>query len=198
MWSSGRSRTRCASSLSRASRPAEAERTIVAVDAAEQAHREGCGCVRCRGFEPGNGLGRRFEPGNDASRRHGSYATEGMLSRDPRVLELVGWIRETQPVVHAADEGAITRLALVYRRLELSASALDEADRQLAGHPLAHYNDEAAFLERLREDHARWLRAAGAIEAELGRTPASRAKLGLHVAMTRRALTIADLHEETG
>jgi hypothetical protein len=168
----------------------------VGADAVEQLHGDGCSCVRCRGFEAGNELGRRFEPGNDASRRHGSYAKEATLSRDPRVVELADWIRGTQPVVHAADEGAITRLALVYRRLELSAAALDQADRQLAGHPLAHYNDDAGFLERLREDHARWLRTAGAIEAELGRTPASRAKLGLHVAMTRRALTIVELHEE--
>jgi hypothetical protein len=167
----------------------------VAADPLEQIHGDGCSCVRCRGFQRGNELGRRFEAGNDASRRHGSYATEATLSRDPRVIELVGWIRETQPVVHAADEGAITRLALVYRRIELASAALDEVDKMLAGRPLAHYDDKAAFLGRLREDLDGWLSRAGSIEAELGRTPASRAKLGLHIASARRQMTVVELHE---
>ena len=43
---------------------------------------------------------------------------------------------------------------------------------------------------------ATWLRLAGQIEAELARTPASRAKLGLHLASAARQMTVVDLHEQ--
>jgi hypothetical protein len=136
-----------------------------------------------------------FEPGNTLAERHGAYAAELRLSTHARVEELASAIRATQPVSHPADEGAVQRLALVYRRIELSAAALDEVDAALAEKPLAAYRDGVLILERLRVDHARWLREAGRIEAELARTPASRAKLGLHLALGRRALTVVELHE---
>jgi hypothetical protein len=78
--------------------------------------------------------------------------------------------------------------------LELCAAALDALDQRLAAaEPLAAYSDGAAWLGRLREDHHRWLSRAGAIEAELGRTPASRAKLSLHLASAQREHTRAEL-----
>jgi hypothetical protein len=136
-----------------------------------------------------------FSPGHALSERHRSYVSELKLSNDERVAELASSIAETQPVSHPADAGAIWRLALVYRRLELSAAALDDADASLAQRPLAAYRDGVGFLERLRRDHRAWLREAGGIEAELARTPASRARLGLHLALGRRALTVVELHE---
>jgi hypothetical protein len=134
---------------------------------------------------PANGVRPPFEPGNEAALRHGSYA-DLALSRDDRVAELADRIAATQPVSHPADAGACWRLALVYRRIELSAAALDVADRELARSPLAAYRDGADFLARLREDHRAWLRVAGRIEEELGRTPLSRSKLGLNVAAAQR------------
>jgi hypothetical protein len=140
----------------------------------------------------------QFKPGNEEHLSHGSYRRAEILSANPRVAELVESIEATQPVVHPADRGAVARLALVYRRLELSAAALDEADQAVTDSPLSAYTDQAAWLGRLREDHARWLREAGRIEAELGRTPASRAKLGLHLANAQRALSLVELHEHAG
>jgi hypothetical protein len=136
-----------------------------------------------------------FEPGNQAHLKHGSYVGAALLSESPEVAELVDWILDTQPVSHPCDLGAATRLALVYRRLKLSTKVLDEVDEQLADRPAAAFIDKATWLARVREDHARWLREAGRIEAELGRTPASRAKLGLHLALGQRAaLTVVELH----
>jgi hypothetical protein len=88
-------------------------------------------------------------------------------------------------------------LALVYRRIELSAAALEVADRELADRRLAAYRDGASFLARLREDHRAWLRVAGRIEEELGRTPLSRSKLGLNVAAAQR-IAGGDLVERYG
>ena len=136
-----------------------------------------------------------FEPGNGAAVKHGAYA-DLRLSTDPRVAEFVAFIFDTQPVAAPCDAGAVWRLALCYRRLELSATALDEADRASASSPVGAYADSAQWLGRLRGDHDRWLSRAASIEAELGRTPASRAKLGLDVALARRALTVVDLHQQ--
>jgi hypothetical protein len=136
-----------------------------------------------------------FEPGNVVALKHGGYASSLRLAEeDPRVAELVAWILETQPVSHPADAGAVCRLALVYRRLELSKAALDEADETVTQRPLAAYVESASWLGRLRDDHARWLREAGRIEAELARTPSSRGKLGLHLATAQRALSLVELH----
>jgi hypothetical protein len=129
------------------------------------------------------------------ARKHGSYVSRLRLAEDERTRELAQAIRETQPVAHPADEGTIARLALVYVRLERSKAALDRADEALAENPLSLYRDETSWLSRLRDDHARWHREAGRIEAELGRSPASRARLGLHIASARKAITLADLHE---
>jgi hypothetical protein len=128
--------------------------------------------------------------------KHGARRSDLALSREPRVVELVEMIRESQPVDHPADAGACTRLALVYRRIEAATAALDQADADFADSPLAAFRDGADFHERLREDLSRWIRLASKIETELGRTPTSRAKLGLHIALGSRTLTVLDLHAE--
>ena len=133
--------------------------------------------------------------GNTLAVKHGSYVSEVRLSEDPRVRELLDFILETQPVSHPCDAGAAWRLAMVYRRLEISDAALVEADRAAAEHPTAAYADKSAWLDRLRADHDRWQSRAGKIEDQLGRNPAARAKLGLHLATARRALTVVELHE---
>ena len=145
-------------------------------------HGPECGCARCRGFASGN----------DVALRHGAYVA---LDSSPRVAEIEAWVEETQPVSHPADRGAIHRLAPVYARLERSTAALDRVDDAFERNPLGAFADDAEWLGRLRDDHARWLREAGRVEAELARTPASRAKLGLHLALGRRALTVVELHE---
>jgi hypothetical protein len=145
----------------------------------------------------GNGTRPPFSPGNTAAETHGSYRSDLALSRDERVAELAESIEATQPVSHPADAGGIWRLALVYRRLERSAAALDEVDGMVAEKPTLAYGQGREWLDRLRADHARWLRAASQIEAELGRTPLSRSKLGLNVAAAQKLLG-ADLVERYG
>jgi hypothetical protein len=109
---------------------------------------------------------------------------------------MVESIRDTQPIAHPCDDGAIWRLALVYRRIEASAVALDAADQAVATDPLGAYGQSASWLGRLRDDHDRWLARASRIEAELGRTPSSRAKLGLNLALRQRAMNVVELHRE--
>jgi hypothetical protein len=146
----------------------------------------------------GNGTREAFAPGNERAVTHGAYRSDLRLSHDERVAELAEVIEATQPVAHPADQGGIWRLALVYRRLELSGAALDEVDRMVAEKPTAAYGDGAReWMDRLRADHDRWLRAASRIEAELGRTPLSRSKLGLNVAAAQKLLG-TDLVERYG
>ncbi len=77
--------------------------------------------------------------GNTLAVKHGSYVGEIRLSEDPRVREWFDFIVETQPVSHPCDAGTAWRLAMVYRRLEVSDAALVEADRAAAEHPTAAY-----------------------------------------------------------
>lgn len=135
-----------------------------------------------------------FAPGNEVAKTHGSYVSEVRLSTNPVVLEIAEWIAATQPVSHEADAGTIARLAVCYYRLQRANEALEEVDRTLAERPLTAYDDHAAWLGRLREDADRWNRVADRLETQLARNPAARAKVGLHIASARRALTVVDLH----
>jgi hypothetical protein len=136
-----------------------------------------------------------FEPGNELTKQHGAYSSTTALSKDERVAELADEIARTQPVSHEADAGAVWRLAVCYRRCELAVAAIEAADERLAGAPAAAYTDSVEWLGRLRADLRSWLSLAGKIEDALGRTPTSRAKLGLHLALGRRAMTVVELHE---
>src|SRR4051794_6225610 len=82
---------------------------------AEGAHGEGCGCVRCRGFERGNGV----------AVKHGAHAP--LLLR-PRADELM------QALLAAIGDrweprfdAAVAATAMVGARLERAMAALDEA-----------------------------------------------------------------------
>jgi hypothetical protein len=157
--------------------------------AATVTHDCGGTCTRCTGFQPGNEL----------ARRHGRWVSDARLSEDPQVAAYEQEIAETQPIGHPADAGAIWRLALCYRRVEFAAAALAEADAATEGRPMAHFvgGPVAEAVDRMKADLDRWLARASKLEAELGRTPSSRAKLGLHLAMTGRALG-ADLLDRYG
>jgi hypothetical protein len=144
----------------------------------------------------GNGSWEPFKPGNEAGLRHGAYRSDLNLSGEARTREILEAIVETQPVAHPADVGAAQRLAIVYRRIEQATAAIEQVDTAASTPLSAYLNDsKQGGLLRLREDLARWLSLAGKLEAELGRTPAARAKLGLHIALGRKALTLAELHE---
>jgi hypothetical protein len=143
----------------------------------------------------GNGLREEFPPGNQAALTHGSYQADIVITTEPRTLEIFAWIEETQPVSAPCDRLTKLRLAVVYRRSELAVAAIDEADRLTAERPIAAYAVEKEWMPRLRADLDRWMSRATSLERELGRTPASRARLGLDIASARRAMTVVDLHE---
>jgi chorismate mutase len=57
------------------------------------------------------------------------------------------------------------------------------------------------WLRSLRADLDRWMSRATSLERELGRTPASRARLGLDIALAKRAFSIVEYaraREEAG
>lgn len=151
----------------------------------ELAHGPECACPRCTGFQPGN-----LE-----ALKHGAYVSPVRLSDNPEVTAFAESIRAAVPVAHAADGGAIQRLALIYWRLKRSAEALDAVDEAAAENAVSAYLGEGGVpLARLREDHARWHGLADRLEAQLGMNLASRAKMGLHLATAQRMLTVVDLH----
>jgi hypothetical protein len=86
------------------------------------------------------------------------------------------------PVSVAGDEIAVAGLALVVSRLEAASGALEALD---GDHPLRPYLNEIG--DRLRADTARWLRLLLTYAEALSLTPASRARLGIDVAVARRA-----------
>jgi hypothetical protein len=54
--------------------------------------------------------------------------------------------------------------------------------------------EDAANLQPLRQDLHMWVSTARRLCTDLGLSPLSRARLGLDVALARRALGVVDLH----
>jgi hypothetical protein len=130
---------------------------------------------------PAKGSWPPFEPGNRLAERHGGYLAAAALSSEERTKELAEQIAASQVISHAADAGAVWRLAIVYRRCERALTAVEAADQRIE-QAAAEGDFEAAgdaLVEQLRRDLRGWLRLAGQIEADLGRNPMARAKLGL-------------------
>ncbi len=133
-----------------------------------------------------------FEPGHELSLKHGAYAP---LKLAPRAEEIAAGIRdqlEEDRLYAPAFELAIARLALVWARIENASAALDKLEG-MALEPATPYLTAAAELRdghrAMRDDLKGWLRLAGQIEASLGLTTESRAKLGLDLALTGMAVT---------
>jgi hypothetical protein len=124
-----------------------------------------------------------FRPGDQPNLRHGAYVSDVRLDDDPRVQAYVDWIEATQPVSlsHPAGAGTIWLLARVYVRIERSGKALDQVDAEIGDMPAGGYGKGREWRASLRDDHERWIARASKLEEQLGRTPASRAKLLLHV-----------------
>jgi hypothetical protein len=154
-----------------------------------------CECVRCRGIPSGEWEKRnRAEPGNELRLSHGAYRGDAVLAGDERTLALVEEIRGSAPVVTAADEVQIRLLAVTLRRVEAAVAAVERVDA-LSRDPAAPYVvDDALALARLREDLRAWINTARKLASDLGMTPASRARLGLDIASTQRALSVVEFY----
>ena len=138
----------------------------------ERVHGDGCECQRCRGFEPGNEL----------RRKHGAYAGPLGLSRDPDYGALVEDLRDRLPVCAEADELAVQLLGLTTVRIRRAAAALDEVDRRARSELTPYVVEDAAKLERLRQDLRGWVNSALRLADALAMTPTARARLGVDLA----------------
>jgi Phage terminase, small subunit len=148
-------------------------------------HGSGCACRRCAGFEPGN----------EAAVRHGSYVSPARLASDPRTRAIADEVRASMPAYSPADEVTIELLAVTLRRVERATAAIEANDDMAGDSPLSPYLiPDAGAVRALRDDLRSWVNTAAKLAASLGLTPLSRAKLGLDVALTRRALTVTELH----
>jgi hypothetical protein len=141
-------------------------------------HGDDCGCLRCVGFDSGNG----------AALRHGCYSPKALA---PRAAEIEEQVYASAAWLGPSDTIAVSLLARTVARVELADAAIHQVDER-AGSPLTPYvTEKREALDRLRRDMRSWINLATKLAAELGLTAASRARLGLDVARTRD--TLADL-----
>jgi len=133
--------------------------------AIEPRHGDGCECVRCVGFQPGNTLG--FQPGNTLSTVHGALSK---LRIPERAAELADGLRAIVPAFSDADEPTVRLLATVLARVEA-------ANVWVAEHGL--YRDDAGELQPVLRALSTWENTAARLLNDLGCTPTSRARLGL-------------------
>ena len=133
--------------------------------------------TRCVGFQAGNTDGQRFEPGNEVGLRHGAYASPVKL--EGRVSELAPQLADLVPAYREADGPAVQLLAVTLTRIERAAATV-EADE----------NGDEVASQRLRDDLRKWVGTSVRLLDALGMTPTARARLGLDIAQTRRAVTL--------
>lgn len=153
-------------------------------------HADGCSCKRCAGLR-GAVDGVPFGPGNTASMRHGAYS--GRIGEDERTLSIADEVRGSASWVGPTDEPTVRLFAVTMCRVERAVAAIEEADR-LSSNPLSPYLAKDGALKALRDDVRGWIRLAAQLANELGLTPTSRARLGLDVASSRRALSIVEYY----
>jgi hypothetical protein len=156
---------------------------------AERRHGPGCECRRCAGLR-GAVDAVPFAAGNTASVRHGAYS--GRIGEDERTLAIADEVRRSASWITASDEPAVRLLAVTLCRTERAVAAIEEADK-LSSNPLSPYLAKDTALKALRDDVRGWVRLAAQLASELGLTPTSRARLGLDVAQSRRALSLIDM-----
>jgi len=139
---------------------------------------------RCVGFEKENTFGMR----------HGANRSDAVLAADPRTVEIVEQLERDAPVCTAADRMVLRLLGITLRRIELANAAIELADAE-ATRPLSAYLvDVAPALASLRADLRAWINLARKLASDLGMTPASRLRMGLDVALTRKALNVVEMH----
>lgn len=140
------------------------------------AHRPGCSCQRCRGFEAGNEL----------STTHGAYGAVARLT--PRARE---WADAT--VAEMEREGiwrplfvtAVMQYAICLVRQERADEALAAAEGSDVG--------DGDRLRRLREDSRRWSNAARGWANDLGLTPTALARIARDTGIGRATRSAAAL-----
>lgn len=124
----------------------------------------------------GNGSWPPFEPGHQLSRKHGAYAELTLGRRADELAESIRVAMEGDGLYQPSFEFAIKGLALAKARLEAAATAEQPS-------------------ARLESDMRGWANTLLKYADALGLTPTARARLGLDVAQTRRALGLVEMAE---
>lgn len=138
------------------------------------AHGDGCGCVRCTGFQPGNE--HRVEPGNDLATKTGAYAS--IVKLTPEIDQVAGALEELVPVASRSDRPTISLLATALVRISRAEQAIADAEGR------RDYDGASS----IRSSQRRWVNTAGRLADQLGLSPSSRVRLGLDLALGYRAL----------
>jgi hypothetical protein len=135
---------------------------------------------------PGNGSRPPFEVGNTIAVTHGSYSS---VVVGPRAQEIADELRAVVPVRSPADEPSIRLLAQTLAQVERATAALERLHEAMGERPLGPYMvEDAAKLQRLREDTRGWINTARRLCGDLGLTPTSRARLGVDLARIEPSL----------
>jgi hypothetical protein len=129
------------------------------------------------------------------SLRHGGYS---VLRNERRAHEIREELIAAALIAEPADAATFDIAANLLARAERALLVLDHHHREEIGDLLvkgAPPNPEARqHLIRLSADCRGWLNSAARLLAELGMSPAARAKLGLHLAQGKRTLSLLELH----
>lgn len=121
------------------------------------------------------GQRRPFEPGHELTVTHGAKA---VVKLAPRADEIATDLRSIVPGAGEPDEPTIRLLALVLARVEAANAWLDE-------HGL--FRDGKGEPQPVLKALSTWENTAARLCDRLGLTPTSRAQLGLHAALGKRA-----------
>jgi hypothetical protein len=144
-------------------------------------HLDGCGCVRCRGFERTNTL----------SVRHGAYSATEVLRMDERTREIADAVRASVPGFHDGYAPIVEVYAVALRRLELAVAALDDFEQEAltrGARPSALKLGEAgARLRRLEQDARGWANTSRQYAETLALTPAAAARVARDLGLAKDA-----------
>lgn len=162
-----------------------------------QEHGEGCECIRCVGFTPGN----RIAVGNSNAVRHGSYALLQLRGRADDLAQGLRDMMVAEDLWRPSFVPTVEAAAVVLARLERAERALAELDERLEvenAHPLAGYlgkPETREALGRLRQDAKGWANTARGYLADLGLNPASLARIARDTGVGRAARAQAALRD---
>lgn len=151
---------------------------------AATAHGEDCGCTRCAGVQPGNGL----------AERHGCYSG---LRLQPRAKTLRAEVEALVPFGTTADAPMIDLLALTLAQAERAGLALAVEQAQSAAATTIG-DPPSPRLDRLAQDARGWVNTATKLLDALGLSPTSRARLAGDLAGAERTLTARALRARYG
>jgi hypothetical protein len=99
------------------------------------------------------------------------------LSSDPRVIELADQLHDLVPLQSPADRPLVMLLAIALTRVSRALHWIEKCE-----------SEGTEVAERLTRDLYSWSRQSARLADQLGLSPTSRARLGLHVVRSQTEL----------